>query len=54
VWVVVDVYRMDSLLNAFGIHSNCHKTAVAGVVIGAEGFVSSSQRSITMREGTMD
>ena len=43
VWVVVDVYRMDSLLNAFGIYSNYRKADAAGVVIGAEGFVSSSQ-----------
>lgn len=43
VWVVVDVYRMDSLLNAFGIYSNYRKADAAGVVIGTEGFVSSSQ-----------
>jgi len=43
VWVVVDVYRMNSLLNAFGIYSNYRKADAAGVVIGAEGFVSSSQ-----------
>ncbi len=43
VWVVVDVYRMDSLLNAFGIYSNYRKADAAVVVIGAEGFVSSSQ-----------
>lgn len=43
VWVVVDIYRMDSLLNAFGIYSNYRKADAAGVVIGAEGFVSSSQ-----------
>jgi hypothetical protein len=34
---------MDSLLNAFGIYSNYRKTDAAGVVIGAEGFVSPSQ-----------
>ena len=43
VWVVVDVYRMDSLLNAFGIYSNYRKADAAGVLIGAEGFFSSSQ-----------
>ena len=43
VWVVVDVYRMGSLLDAFGIYSNYRKEDAAGAVIGAEGFVSSSQ-----------
>jgi hypothetical protein len=43
VWVVVDVYRMDSLLNAFGIYSNYRKADAVGVLIGAEGFVSASQ-----------
>ena len=43
VWVVVDVYRMGSLLDAFGIYSNYRKADAAGAVIGAEGFVSSSQ-----------
>ncbi len=43
VWVVVDVYRMGSLLNAFGIYSNYRRADAAGTAIGAEGFVSSSQ-----------
>jgi hypothetical protein len=43
VWVVVDVYRMGSLLDAFGIYSNYRKADAAGAVIGTEGFVSSSQ-----------
>jgi hypothetical protein len=43
VWVVVDVYRMGSLLDAFGIYSNYRKAGAAGAVIGAEGLVSSSQ-----------
>ena len=43
VWVVVDVYRMGSLLDAFGIYSNYRKADAAEIVIGAEGFVSSSQ-----------
>jgi hypothetical protein len=43
VWVVVDVYRMGSLLDAFGIYSNYRTADGAGVVIGAEGFVTSSQ-----------
>jgi hypothetical protein len=43
VWIVADVYRMGSLLDAFGIYSNYRKADAAGVAIGAEGFVSSSQ-----------
>ena len=43
VWVVVDVYRMGSLLNAFGIYSNYRRADAAGAAIGAEGFVSTSQ-----------
>ena len=43
VWVVVDVYRMGSVLDAFGIYSNYRKADAAEAVIGAEGFVSSSQ-----------
>jgi len=43
VWVVVDVYRMGSLLDAFGIYSNYRKADAVGTVIGAEGFVSPSQ-----------
>jgi hypothetical protein len=43
VWIVADVYRMGSLLDAFGIYSNYRKADATGVVIGAEGFVSSSQ-----------
>jgi len=43
VWIVVDVYRMGSLLDAFGIYSNYRRADAAGVVIGAEGFVASSQ-----------
>jgi hypothetical protein len=43
VWVVVDVYRMGSLLDAFGIYSNYRKADAADAVIGAEGFASSSQ-----------
>ena len=40
---VVDVYRMASLLDAFGIYSNYRRADAGGVAIGAEGFVSSSQ-----------
>jgi hypothetical protein len=43
VWVVVDVYRMGSLLDAFGIYSNYRKADAVGTLIGAEGFVSPSQ-----------
>lgn len=43
VWVVVDVYKMGSLLDAFGIYSNYRKADAEGTAIGAEGFVSSSQ-----------
>jgi hypothetical protein len=43
VWIVADVYRMSSPLDAFGIYSNYRKADTASVAIGAEGFVSSSQ-----------
>jgi hypothetical protein len=43
VWIVADVYRMASLLDAFGIYSNYRKADAASVTVGAEGFVSSSQ-----------
>lgn len=43
VWVVADVYRMASLLNAFGIYSNYRKADAAWVTVGAEGFISPSQ-----------
>ena len=42
-WVVADVYRMASLLDAFGIYSNYRKMDAVSVAIGAEGFISSSQ-----------
>ncbi len=42
-WIVADVYRMSSLLNAFGIYSNYRKADAAWVVVGAEGFISPSQ-----------
>ncbi|MGZ6231014.1 MAG: DUF6599 family protein [Syntrophales bacterium] len=43
VWIVADVYRMASPLDAFGIYSNYRKVDDASVKVGAEGFVSSSQ-----------
>lgn len=43
VWIVADVYRMASVLDAFGIYSNYRKADAASVTVGAEGFVSSSQ-----------
>ena len=42
--VVADVYRMGSLLDAFGIYSNYRRSDdTSAVSVGAEGFVSSSQ-----------
>ncbi len=41
--IVADVYRMASVLDAFGIYSNYRKTNNLWVTIGAEGFVSPSQ-----------
>jgi hypothetical protein len=41
--IEVDVYKMGSLLNAFGIYANYRRTDDAAVAIGAEGFLSASQ-----------
>jgi len=41
--LIADVYRMGSLLNAFGIYSNYRKVDYETVQIGAEGFVSPTQ-----------
>ena len=41
--VVADVYRMGSLLDAFGIYSNYRKPEYEAVKIGAEGFISLTQ-----------
>lgn len=41
--VVADVYRMGSLLDAFGIYSNYRRPDDDIVPIGAEGFLSSTQ-----------
>jgi hypothetical protein len=43
IWIVADVYRMASLLDAFGIYSNYRKADAASVTVGSEGFVSPSQ-----------
>jgi hypothetical protein len=43
VWMAADVYRMASLLDAFGIYSNYRKADAAGAMVGAEGFHSASQ-----------
>jgi hypothetical protein len=43
VWIVADLYRMASPLDAFGIYSNYRKADAASVTVGAGGFVSSSQ-----------
>lgn len=42
-WIVADVYRMASLLDAFGIYSNYRKADTVSIAVGAEGFVSPSQ-----------
>lgn len=42
-WIVADVYRMGSGLNAFGIYSNYRRPDFDFVKVGAEGFVSPSQ-----------
>ena len=41
--IVADVYRMGSLLDAFGIWSNYRKADIPGCVVGADCFLSSSQ-----------
>jgi len=41
--IVADVYRMGSLLDAFGIYSNYRKASNVWVTVGAEGFVSATQ-----------
>ncbi len=41
--IVADVYKMASVLDAFGIYSNYRKTNNSWVAIGAEGFLSPSQ-----------
>jgi hypothetical protein len=43
VLIVADVYRMGSLLDAFGIYSNYRKADYESVRIGAEGFISPTQ-----------
>ena len=41
--VEADVYKMGSLLDAFGIYANYRRADDVSVRVGAEGFVSSSQ-----------
>ncbi len=41
--IVADVYRMASVLDAFGIYANYRKANNSWVTIGAEGFASGSQ-----------
>lgn len=43
VWLVADVYRMGSLLDAFGIYANYRRVKAEGVAIGADGFILPSQ-----------
>ena len=42
-WIVADVYKMGSGLDAFGIYSNYRRPDYSFIKIGAEGFVSPSQ-----------
>jgi hypothetical protein len=41
--IIADVYKMASVLDAFGIYSNYRKANNSWIAIGAEGFVSASQ-----------
>ena len=41
--IVADVYKMGSLLDAFGIYSNYRKANNSWVAIGGEGFISPTQ-----------
>ncbi len=41
--ILADVYRMGSLLDAFGIYSNYRKSNSDGASTGAEGFISPTQ-----------
>jgi len=43
VWLVADVYRMGSRLDAFGIYSNYRRGKEERIDIGAEGFILPSQ-----------
>jgi hypothetical protein len=43
VWLIADVYRMGSLLDAFGIYANYRRAKAAGVPFGADGFILPSQ-----------
>jgi len=42
-YIEADVYKMASVLDAFGIYSNYRKSNNLWITIGTEGFVSSSQ-----------
>ena len=42
-WIIADVYKMGSPIDAFGIYSNYRRMNSSWVAIGAEGFVSTSQ-----------
>ena len=42
-WLVADVYKMGSLLDAFGIYSNYRRADAEAVRIGADGFISPTQ-----------
>lgn len=43
VWLIADVYRMATLLDAFGVYANYRRSSSTGVDMGAEGFLGSSQ-----------
>lgn len=43
VWLIADVYRMGSLLDAFGIYANYRRAKAVGVPFGADGFILPSQ-----------
>jgi hypothetical protein len=43
VWLIADVYRMGSLLDAFGIYANYRRAKAEGVTIGGDGFILPSQ-----------
>ncbi|NPU84446.1 MAG: hypothetical protein HPY65_08140 [Syntrophaceae bacterium] len=43
VWIVADVYRMGSVLDAFGIYANFRRARADRVAIGADGFILPTQ-----------
>ena len=43
VWLVADIYRMATFLDAFGIYANYRRASSTGMDMGAEGFLAPSQ-----------